>query len=70
MTDSWAPTLKIETPQDGFELANNLVRLGVMLTQPSAEIRDMLRPIYDLDSGPSQVTAIHFLAVSAANNDW
>jgi len=74
MADSWLPTLKTATPQEGFELASKLARLGVKLTQPSAEIRDKLRPEYDHDSGQliasSQVIAIHFQTVAAANNYW
>lgn len=74
MADSWLPTLRTATPQEGFELATRLARLGVKLTQPSAEIRDKLRPAYDQDSAQliasSQVIAIHFQTVAAANDYW
>ena len=74
MAESWLPTLKTATPQEGFELATRLARLGVKLTQPSADIRDKLRAAYDQDSGQliasSQVIAIHFQTVAAANNYW
>lgn len=74
MAESWLPTLKIATPQEGFELATKLARLGVKLTQPSAEIRDKLRAAYDRDSSQliasSQVVAIHFQTVAAANGYW
>ncbi|MFA7587781.1 MAG: hexameric tyrosine-coordinated heme protein [Novosphingobium sp.] len=74
MDASWLPTLQTSSPQEGFELAAKLARLGVKLTQPSAEIREKLRPEYDQDSGQliasSQVIAIHFQTVAAANNYW
>lgn len=74
MADSWLPTLMTATPQEGFELATKLARLGVKLTQPSAEIRDKLRPEYGQDAGQliasSQVIAIHFQTVAAANKYW
>ena len=44
------------------------------MTQPSAEIRDKLRAAYEQDStqliASSQVIAIHFQTVAAANNYW
>ncbi|MFA7439994.1 MAG: hexameric tyrosine-coordinated heme protein [Sphingomonadaceae bacterium] len=74
MTECWLPTLETATPQEGFELATKLARLGVKLTQPSAEVREQLRPEYDHDSAQliasSQVIAIHFQTVAAANNYW
>jgi hypothetical protein len=74
MTDSWLPSLKTANPQQGFELATKLARLGVKLTQPSAEVRKALRPEYDHDAGrliaASQVIAIHFQTVANANNYW
>lgn len=74
MADSWLPSLQTGTPQEGFELATKLARLGVKLTQPSAEIRDRLRPEYDHDAGQliasSQVIAIHFQTVAASNSYW
>lgn len=74
MAESWLPTLRTATPQEGFELATKLARLGVKLTQPSAEVRDKLRAAYDQDSAQliasSQVIAIHFQTVAAANGYW
>ncbi|MFV0408969.1 MAG: hexameric tyrosine-coordinated heme protein [Paracoccus sp. (in: a-proteobacteria)] len=74
MTETWLPSLKTATPQEGFELATKLARVGVKLTQPSAEIRDRLRTSYEQDSNQliasSQVIAIHFQTVAAANNYW
>ena len=74
MAETWLPTLKTATPQEGFELAAKLARLGVKLTQPSAEVRDRLRASYEQDSAQliasSQVIAVHFQTVAAANNYW
>ena len=74
MAESWLPSLITATPQAGFELAAKLARLGVKLTQPSAEIRDRLRSEYDEDTNQliaaSQVVAVHFQTVAAANNYW
>lgn len=74
MADSWLPSLKTATPQEGFELAAKLARLGVKLTQPAAEVRDQLRAAYDHDStqliAASQVIAVHFQTVAAANDYW
>lgn len=74
MAETWLPSLKTATPQEGFELAARLARLGVKLTQPSAEVRDRLRASYEQDSAQliasSQVIAVHFQTVSAANNYW
>ena len=39
MAETWLPSLKTATPQEGFELATKLARVGVKVTQPSAEIR-------------------------------
>ena len=72
--DIWLKTLKTETPQEGFELAITLAHKGVAYTQPDASIRDRLRPVYseDADSltAASQVVAINFQTVAAANNYW
>ncbi|WP_347266179.1 hexameric tyrosine-coordinated heme protein [Paracoccus sp. (in: a-proteobacteria)] len=74
MAESWLPTLRTATPQEGFELATKLARLGVKATQPSAEIRGKLRAAYEQDSeqliASSQVIATHFQTVAAANNYW
>lgn len=74
MADTWLSSLKTATPQEGFDLATKLARVGVKVIQPSAEIRDKLRPAYDHDSAQliasSQVIAIHFQTVTAANSYW
>lgn len=74
MTETWLPTLKTATPQEGFELATKLARIGVKVTQPSAELRDKLRAAYEQDTvqliASSQVIATHFQTIAAANNYW
>lgn len=74
MADVWLSTLQTSTPQEGFELALKLSRMGVKYTQPSAEARDRLRPQYAEDAGAliasSQVVAINFQTIAAANGYW
>lgn len=74
MMADWLTTLHTDTPQEGFELAITLARKGVGYTQPSAEIRKKLRPEYEENADsltfPSQVIAIHYQTVAAANNYW
>jgi hypothetical protein len=72
--DKWLLGLKTNTPQEGFELAIKLSQKGVEYTQPSVEIRQRLRPLYSkkADSliSATQVIAINFQTVAAANNYW
>ena len=74
MSDSWLSTLITDTPQEGFELAITLSRRGVKYTQPDSEVLHRLRPEYahDADSltAASQVVAINFQTVAAANAYW
>jgi hypothetical protein len=62
------------TPEEGFALAVKLSRKGVSVTQTSPEIRKKLRADYADDADDliavSQVIAIHFQTVAAANNYW
>jgi hypothetical protein len=62
------------TPEEGFQLAIVLARKGVTETQPDVEVLKKLRPAYahDPDSliAASQVVAIHFQTIAAANNYW
>ena len=37
MADTWLSSLKTATPQEGFDLATKLARVGVKVIQPSAE---------------------------------
>ena len=72
--DLWLPSLMTETPQEGFELAITLSRRGVKYTQPNVEVLQRLRPDYaeNVDSltAASQVVAINFQTIAAANNYW
>ncbi len=72
--ETWLTTLITPTPQAGFELAIKMARMGVKYTQPSAEVRDKLRSDYannaDSLTWASQVIAINFQTVAAANNHW
>lgn len=74
MSDLWLPTLITDTPQAGFELAVTLSRRGVKTTQPDPEVLKKLRPEYANDAAgltaASQVIAINFQTIAAANNYW
>ena len=74
MADTWLASLITDTPQAGFELAITMSRRAVKYTQPDAAIREKLRPVYsnNADSliAASQVVAINFQTVAAANNYW
>lgn len=74
MTETWLPSLITATPQEGFELAILLSRKGVRSTQPDVEVLKKLRPDYannaDSLTAASQVVAINFQTVAAANNYW
>lgn len=71
---AWLETLKTATPEEGFELALKLARMGVKYTQPDAKIRDDLRQVYEKDAdsltAASHVVAVHFQTVAKANNFW
>lgn len=70
----WLTSLKTNTPQEGFELAIKLSQEGVIYTQPSEAIRKKLRPKYSTNADSliavSQVVAINFQTVAAANDYW
>jgi hypothetical protein len=74
MAEDWLPSLETATPQQGFELAIKLSRMGVKLTQPSDEVRNKLRAVYEQDSeqliAVSHVIATYFQTIAAANNYW
>jgi hypothetical protein len=69
-----APSLITATPQEGYELAITLSRRGVKYTQPDMETLKELRPEYarsaDGLTAASQVIAINFQTVAAANGYW
>lgn len=70
----WLPTLKTDTPQQGFELALKLSRMGVRSTQPDTAVLKQLREQYahnaDSLTAASHVVAVHFQTISAANDYW
>ena len=72
--DNWLWSLKTNTPQEGYELAILLSQKGVQYTQTSEEIRKALRPQYANDANSliavSQVIAINFQTIAAANYYW
>lgn len=72
--ESWLPTLKTETPEEGYNLAVKLARKAVGMTQPDENVRKKLRPVYANDADSltfaSQVVALNFQTVAAANNYW
>ena len=74
MTSTWLPSMMTATPQEGFELAITLSRRGVKYIQPDIETRKALRPEYshsaDALTAASQVIAINFQTVAAANTYW
>lgn len=74
MSNDQLQTLQTQTPEEGFELAVKLAQKGVEVTQPSENIRQVLRPVYSRNADSliavSQVVAIHFQTVASANNFW
>lgn len=74
MVDAWLTSLITATPQEGFELAITLSRRGVKYTQPDTDVLHKLRPDYansaDSLTAASQVVAVNFQTVAAANNYW
>ncbi|ODU10474.1 MAG: peroxidase [Rubrivivax sp. SCN 71-131] len=74
MSDLWLTSLVTDTPQAGFDLAITMSRKGVRYTQPDVEVLKKLRPVYAEDAdaliASSQVIAINFQTIAAANNYW
>ncbi|MFO7550887.1 MAG: hexameric tyrosine-coordinated heme protein [Haliea sp.] len=72
--DSWLPTLQADTPEQGFELAVTLSRMGVKTTQPDIDVLKQDREQYAKDPDAlidaSQVIAVHFSTIAAANDYW
>lgn len=72
--ETWLTSLNTDTPQEGFELAIKLAQMGVKYTQPSEKVRNRLRPVYSNNADSlifaSQVVAVNFQTVAAANNYW
>jgi Hexameric tyrosine-coordinated heme protein (HTHP) len=70
----WLPSLIVNTPVEGFDLALKLSRMAVKELQPSVEIRRRLSAVYEDDAAAliaeSQVVALFFTTVAAANGYW
>ncbi|MHA7924842.1 MAG: hexameric tyrosine-coordinated heme protein [Marinobacter sp.] len=73
-TETWLPSLVTETPQEGFQLAIKLSRMGVKNTQSNKEVLFREREKYAQNGEAlihaSEVIAVHFQTVAAANNYW
>jgi glycerate-2-kinase len=67
-------SLMTDTPEEGRMLAIKMARLIIKATQPNAEIRERLRPIYAEDPAMliaiGQTVATEFATVAAANHYW
>lgn len=68
------PSLVTTTPAEGYALAVRLSRLGVVQTQQDKSVLKEQRPEYaenpDSLIAASQVIAIHFQTIAAANDYW
>lgn len=67
-------SLLTKTPEEGRQLAVKMARLIIKVTQPNAEIREKLRPVYADDAAMliaiGQTVATEFATIAAANNYW
>lgn len=67
-------SLITKTPEEGRQLAVKMSRLVIKVTQPDAEVREKLRPVYAEDAAMllavGQVVATEFATIAAANNYW
>lgn len=67
-------TLITRTPEEGYRLAILLAQKGVAIVQPDETIRKKLRPKYSRNADSlihiSEVIALYFQTIAAANNYW
>lgn len=74
MEETWLPSLRVKTPEEGFTLAVRMSLANLKAIQPSDEIRERLRIIYEDDAetliAASQIIAINFQTIAAANKYW
>jgi hypothetical protein len=67
-------SLITQTPEEGRALAIKMARLIIKATQPDAAVREELRPVYAKDPAMliaiSQVVALEFATIAAANSYW
>lgn len=70
--NGFPPTLVMATPEEGFALATKLARLAVKATQLDTEVLKKLRSEYANHAfsliAVSEVVAIHFQTIAAAND--
>lgn len=62
------------TPEEGRQLAVKMARLIIKITQPDAEAREKLRPVYANDAAMliaiGQTVATEFATIAEANGYW
>ncbi len=67
-------SLITKTPEEGRQLAVKMARLTIKITQPDAEVRTKLRPVYAEDGAMliaiGQTVALEFATIAQANNYW
>ncbi|MGH1517687.1 hexameric tyrosine-coordinated heme protein [Chryseobacterium sp. JK1] len=67
-------SLITKTPEEGRQLAVKMARLIIKVTQPDADIREKMRPVYAEDASMliaiGQTVATEFATIAAANNYW
>ncbi|PSB50744.1 hexameric tyrosine-coordinated heme protein [Chamaesiphon polymorphus] len=67
-------SLLTETPEAGRQLAVEMARLIIKLTQPDEEKRKQIRATYGNDAmmliAAGQTVATEFATIAAANNYW
>jgi len=71
---NWKKSLRTKTPEEGYRLAIELAQESIKQIQPNEKIREKIRPKYSKDANSliaaSNVVAIHFQTVAAANDYW
>ncbi|MEO9803724.1 MAG: hexameric tyrosine-coordinated heme protein [Reichenbachiella sp.] len=67
-------TLITASPEEGRQLAIKIARLTIKITQPDAEVREKLRPVYAEDAAMlisiGATVAAEFATIARANNFW
>lgn len=74
MSEKWLNTLQTSTAEEGWDLAIKISRMSIKAIQPNEDVRNKLRQIYSENSdsliASSQVIALNFQTISAANKYW
>ena len=67
-------SLLTKTPEEGRQLAVKMARLIIKVTQPDAEMRNKMRPMYAENPAMliaiGQTVATEFATIAAANDYW